>query len=72
MAQEIEYGERYIELRLSGLGAQVAKAYEMLGEVEELCVAISLHLAAIQKDIADLYETLADVVNPKKEQQADM
>lgn len=55
MKNELDYSEKYIESKLSSIGAKVVKATEMSFASANL-------LKDAQMEIADLYETLGDVL----------
>lgn len=61
MSNQVPYGEKHIEAKLSGIGAKVVKATEMTHSANKL-------LLDAQTEIADLYESLGDVLAAPSEE----
>ncbi|MDL2254016.1 hypothetical protein LJC49_08125 [Ruminococcaceae bacterium OttesenSCG-928-I18] len=62
MARDIPYGERHIETKLSRIGAKVVKATEMSTSAKKLCAESHELLLDAQVEIAELYESLTDIL----------
>lgn len=66
--KKIPYAEKNIEARLSGIGAKVVKATEHSFTAKKLCEESNRLLMDAQTEIADLYESLGDVLATPKTQ----
>lgn len=62
LAEKISYGEKHIESKLSGIGAKVVTATEKSFAAKKLCEESNRLLMDVQTEIADLYESLGDVL----------
>ena len=59
---KVPYSEKHIEAKLSSVGAKVVRAAEMTFEATKLCRDSNQLLLDAQTEIADLYESLGDVL----------
>ena len=59
---QIPYAEKHIEAKLSGIGAKVVTATEKSFAAKKLCEESNRLLMDVQTEIADLYESLGDVL----------
>ena len=59
---KISFPEKHIESKLSNIGAKVVKATEMSFSAKRLCEDSNKILLDVQTEIADLYESLGDVL----------
>lgn len=69
MSKEMPFADRHIEAKLSSIGAKVVKASENSATAQKLCEESNQLLIDAQTEIADLYESLGDVLaapTPKK------
>lgn len=60
--KKIPYAEKHIEAKLSTIGAKVVKATEKSFTAKKLCEESNQLLMDVQTEIADLYESLGDVL----------
>lgn len=71
MENKLSFPEKLIERKLSEIGAKVVKATEMSYSAKQLCENSQHLLLDAQTEIADLYESLADVLKqPNKENES--
>lgn len=66
---QIPYAEKHIEAKLSGIGAKVVTATEKSFAAKKLCEESNRLLMDVQTEIADLYESLGDVLAGQSEGQ---
>lgn len=66
---QIPYAEKHIEAKLSGIGAKVVTATEKSFAAKKLCEESNRLLMDVQTEIADLYESLGDVLAAQSEVQ---
>ena len=65
MANDIPYGEKMLEARLSQIGADVVRATEQIFTAKKLCDDSYHLLMDVQTNIADLYESLGVMLKQK-------
>ncbi len=68
--KKIPYSQKYIERRLSIIGAKVVKATERSYKAQKLCGESSQLLRNAQTEIADLYEALDELVAATAEKES--
>lgn len=68
MPKPMPFSEKYIEAKLSGIGAKVITATEKSFTAKKLCEESSQLLMDVQTEIADLYESLGDVLAAPNEE----
>ena len=62
LEMSVAFSEKHIEAKLSQIGAKVVKATEMIFSAKKLCEDSNKILMDAQTEIADLYESLGDVL----------
>lgn len=62
-AGAVPFAEKNIEHKLSQIGAKVMRAAELSLSAKKLCDASNALLSDAQVGIADLYESLGDILN---------
>lgn len=62
MKNQTSYGEKHIEARLSKIGAKIESANKCSRRAQELCEDSRKILMDAQTEIAELYESLGDVL----------
>ena len=69
MPKPMPFSEKYIEVKLSGIGAKVVTATEKSFTAKKLCEESNQLLMDVQTEIADLYESLGDMLAAQSEGQ---